>query len=161
MPLVFRAGATTAPPPRRTETEVDAWAHCIDPRCEGYGQQPVKGIRELVEHTIASRTGETNTVWANVVENTNEYLRFARDTDVPCPVCSRDREITAQERPTYPIITGFPQDGLLSAPKYNPEVRNTEADQQQAAEMAQMRKELAELRGMLTAKQEPESDAVG
>lgn len=147
MPIRFAPGVKSTPPPNISESVVDGWAHCEDARCQGYGQQPVKVIRELVERTIGSRGGDG--IFVNVVENTNEYLRFSDEGDVACPHCHKDRAVTLQSRPTYPPITGFPQDGLLQSGPYDPSIRNTKADEAQAAEMAQMRKDMAELRAQI------------
>ncbi len=144
-----------APPPNIRETPVPAFAHCNDARCPGYGQQPVQGVLTVVEHTVASRGGDG--IFAGVVENTNEYLRFENPADIACGACGKDRMVTQQERPVIPMITGHPQDGLLGGLKFDPNITNSPADQQHAAEMAEMRKQMAEMRALLEGK----SDAVG
>lgn len=147
MPLVFAPGGRTTPPPNIREDVVDAWAHCNNPRCEGYGQRPVRAVRTIVEHTVGSRGGDG--IFAMVVENTNEYLRFADETEIPCEHCGRERSVTLQERPEIPVLSGFPQDGLLGAAKFDPAIKFTVEDQAHAEEMAEMRREMAELKAML------------
>lgn len=146
-----------APPPNIREETVDAYAHCNDPRCGGYGQQPVQGTLTVVEHTIASRGGDS--IFANLVENTNEYLRFQDPADILCGSCGKDRMITRQERPVIPMITGFPQDGLLGGLKFDANITNSPADQKHAEEMAEMRKEMAAMRALIADK--GGTDAVG
>lgn len=156
MPLVFQPGGRTTPPPRMTETVVDAWAHCGNPRCEGYGQQPVAGVHTVVEHTIGSRGGDG--IFMNIVENTNEYLRFALNgcdsdgnsdpaepNDIPCEHCGADREITLQQRPVYQGLSGFPQNGLLQVAGFDPRVQNSQADEAAALASAEQNKRMAEL----------------
>lgn len=126
-----------APPPRITETTVDAWAHCNDARCPGYGQQPVTGVHVLVEHSVASRGGDG--IFASVIENSHEYLRFEDPDEIHCEHCSRTREITRQVRPTYQKLSGFPQDGLLHSPDFDPSVRHSKDDERFAAQEARMR----------------------
>jgi hypothetical protein len=143
--------AVQSPPPNITTSTVDAWAHCKDARCPGYGQKPVTALKELVEWTglALGAGGPGSTALAQIVERSVEYVRFEDPEDVPCPTCGKDREVSLQERPVYPVITGFPQMGLLEAPAFNPDVRNTPADEAHAAEMAEMRKQMAELKAML------------
>jgi hypothetical protein len=143
MPLYFAPGGDRTPPHNSTETVVDAWAHCGDARCRGYGQQRVKGVRTVVEHTIGSRGGDG--IFVNIVENSYEYLRFADPEDGTCVQCGKPREVSLQERPVYQGLSGFPQHGLLNTPAFDPNVRNTQADERAAAEMAELRKQIAEL----------------
>lgn len=138
---------STQIPPRVTESTVEAWAHCSNPRCSGNGQQAVPGVRELIEYTIGSRGGDG--IFVQLVENSTERVRFADADDVPCEVCGGEREISEQRRPVIPMLSGFPQDGLLGAPKFDPSVRNTEADQAAAEAAAAQAKEIAELKAMV------------
>jgi len=143
MPLIFAPGGGQTPAPNTIETNVTGWAHCGDARCPGYGQKPAEGIRTIVEHTIGSRGGDG--IFVNIVENTNEYLRFSDSADIACPDCGKDREISLQERPVYPVITGFPQLGLLQTPQFDPSVRNTKADEDAALAQAEQNKRMVEL----------------
>lgn len=148
MPLYFAPGGDRTPPHNVAETVVDAWAHCGDARCRGYGQQRVKGVRTIVEHTIGSRGGDG--IFVNIVENSHEYLRFDAPEDIPCDQCGHDREISLQERPVYQGLSGFPQNGLLTVPAFDPNVRNTPADEKAASEMAELRKQIADLTALVT-----------
>lgn len=144
MPVLPRMRSQQLPGPNVNESLEEGFAHCVNARCDGYGQEPVMVVRTVVEHTVGSRGGDG--IFSNVVENTNEYLRLADEADIPCPSCSKDRDVSLQERPVYPIITGFPQDGLLNVKGFDPNVRNVQADEAMAAEVADLRRELAELR---------------
>jgi hypothetical protein len=159
MPLYFAPGGRHTPPPHVKETVVEAFAHCEDPYCAGYGQKPVHGVRTVVEHTIGSRGGDG--IFAQIVENTNEYLRFEDPADVPCASCGKDRAISLQARPVYPNVSGFPQTGLLNAPAFDSNVRNTAADEKAATEMAEMRARMVEMAEQLAALKGPPDDAVG
>jgi hypothetical protein len=116
------------PAPVVSEVVVDALAHCLNPRCEGYGQTPVKAIRQTVETLFISELPLGT-------ENSYVHLRFVDDADVACPHCGRARAVTEQERPIYEPLSGFAQDELITrAPKFDPNKVNTEADFR-AAEM--------------------------
>jgi hypothetical protein len=136
-------------PPRVTETNVEAWAHCSNPRCSGNGQQAVSGVRVLSEYTIGSRGGDG--IFVQLVENSSEYVRFADPDEVECGVCGGAREISEQRRPVIPIISGFPQDGLLGAPKFDPSLKFSDADQAASEAAAAQAKEIAELKATVAA----------
>lgn len=130
-----------------TEQTVDAFAHCINFVCPGYSQEPVKGVKTVRSANLNSRGGDG--ALGMVIENTWEYLRFADPDKVPCPHCSSDREIALQSRPTYQNLSGFAQNGLVEVAKFDPGVRNTKADEQQAAEMAKANAQIAELKAQM------------
>ena len=73
--------------------EVDAFAHCGVPICDGHEQQPVKGVIEEIGVTFIERGGDLGGY-----ENTHSYLNFASEEDRACPSCGRDREISVQAR---------------------------------------------------------------
>lgn len=137
-------GQKHAPPFTSAETPAEAWAHCPDPRCEGSEQVRVQAIKTVTEASYQALGGE----WP-FTQNSWETYRVADQADELCG-CGRTREVTNQERPVYQALSGFAQDGLLHSKKFNPQVANTEADERQAAEMAQMRKDMAEQAILLT-----------
>lgn len=94
--------------PRTHTTEITAWAHCRDPRCPGYTQAEVQGFRDEVEFTYVDNGGDSPGV-----ERSSVYIRFADQTDVPCPECKQTREVTDQKRRVYQPLSGHAQDGLL------------------------------------------------
>lgn len=110
------------PAPVVSEVMVDALAHCLNPRCEGYGQSPVKAIRQTVETLFISELPLGT-------ENSYVHLRFAVEAETPCPHCGRARAVTEQERPSYDALSGFAQDELITrAPKFDPGKVNTVED---------------------------------
>lgn len=145
--------AVLTPPPRIHVTEVDGFAHCRDALCAGNAQEPVRAVVTLTEWTIASRGGKG--VLANVVENSTEDVQFADAADSACSVCGKSREVVLKERPTYQRLSGFPQDGLIQLQQrgiqFDPNVRNTEADQAAAEAQAKSDARIAELEAKLDA----------
>jgi hypothetical protein len=85
--------------PTVTAAPIRAFAHCPDVSCPGSAQEPVDGIRELVEETIGERGGDGPFV--GVIEKSTVYIRFADSADAACSECDKTREITDQERPNY------------------------------------------------------------
>jgi hypothetical protein len=126
-----------------TEETVDGFAHCIDFVCPGYGQEPVKAVKTIRHDTVGDRGGDG--ALAMVVENTWEYLRFDDPEKVQCPHCGKAREVALQARPTYQNLSGFAQNGLVQVAKFDANVRNTPADEAQAAEQAASNVRIAEL----------------
>jgi hypothetical protein len=110
--VAFAPGvAKYVPPPTITQATVEAFAHCTDPRCKGVAQEVVQAVQETTEWTFASRGGGDDpggmgNLFLNMVENSQTSLRFADLTDMPCPVCSRPRELSADPRPVYQIQVG-------------------------------------------------------
>lgn len=120
-----------------TTTELQAYAHCRDPRCAGTEQQPVPALRHLSEWTYVENGGNMPGT-----ERSIAILAFADEpTDAPCPTCSKPRELSEQERPYYTPLSGHRQDGLLH-------VKNFDASQQPAgndAVIAQLMAQVAQL----------------
>jgi hypothetical protein len=85
--------------PTITEAPIRAFAHCSDVECAGSAQQPVDGVRRLVEETIGERGGDGPFV--GVIEKSTPYVLFADPEDASCETCGGPREITDQERPNY------------------------------------------------------------
>lgn len=94
--------------PRTLTATIDAYAHCPDPRCPGYSQQPVKAVQSTVEHTYVDSGGDMPGV-----EKSQVYLAFEEQTDETCPDCGRQREVTDQKRKTYGALSGHDPNGLL------------------------------------------------
>jgi hypothetical protein len=94
--------------PRVTDQEITGYAHCPDPRCDGYRQEQVPAIRQVVEHTYADSGGDMPGV-----EKSQVYIRFVDDSQSLCG-CGREREVTDQQRIVYQPLSGHAQDGLLA-----------------------------------------------
>lgn len=129
--------------PTITEEKVPAYAHCINFVCPGYAQEEVLGLRTVRSESIGDRGGDG--ALAMVVENTWLYMSFANPEQRPCPHCGKDREIALDARPTYQNLSGFAQNGLLEVAKFDPNVRNTKADEEQAAQLAAANAAIAEM----------------
>jgi hypothetical protein len=110
--MAFAPGvAKYVPPPTISEATVEAFAHCTDPRCKGVAQEIVQAVQETTEWTFASRGGGDDpggmgNLFLQMVENSQTSLRFADLTDMPCPVCSKPRELSPDPRPVYQIQVG-------------------------------------------------------
>lgn len=145
-------GMGTGPAVRITETRIRALAHCSNPLCEGNRQEEVDAIAQLVEETYGMRDRQPSmgapdltSPLVNLVENSHEMLRFAREEDAPCPVCSGPRELTRQVRPRYERLSDVAPDKLLQFRRQGLSSADVLA---QAAEKSD---EVAELRGKVDA----------
>lgn len=134
MPTGWIPGMGNLPSPSVTESEVDAFAHCGNPVCPGYGQQPVKAVKTLVERSYQSSGGD----WA-FTESSSEHLRFADEDERACEHCGLGRMVTLQKRPVYQPLSGHPQNGLLAVKRFDPQRGNTAVDEKAAAEAAELR----------------------
>ena len=101
--------------PAVTDTEIDGFAHCGQPRCPGSSQQPVKAVRRETFHTYRERGGN-----APGVESSFVTLSFADPSERDCPACGRAREVTDQARKTYAPLSGHDPMGLLGAQRFDP-----------------------------------------
>jgi hypothetical protein len=100
--------------PTLTETPVDAYAHCVEPRCQGTNQEPVKAIRKETAHTYRERGGDMPGIEASWV-----VLAFENEDEINCPHCGRTRELSVEQRKTYAALSGHDPMGLLGAPKFD------------------------------------------
>lgn len=137
--------------PRITRNPVVAYAHCTNMLCEGYSQVQVSAVMELSEVTIGERDPKAG-IFAPIVETSWQDLAWADGEDARCEHCHGTRELSATPRPTYQSISGHPQDGLLTMRGgFDPNTRNTEADQQAAAALAEQTRQMAEMREQIAA----------
>lgn len=126
-----------------TTTELQAYAHCRDPRCAGTEQQPVPALRHLSEWTYVENGGNMPGT-----ERSTAILAFADEpTDAPCPTCSKPRELSEQERPYYTPLSGHRQDGLLHVKSFDasqqPPAGNDAVIAQLMAQVAQLSAHIA------------------
>lgn len=98
--------------PRISEVEITAFAHCPNPRCEGYTQREVPAISRTVEHTYVEKGGDMPGV-----ETSQVYIHPC-DEEL-CPSCGKTCEITDQRRVRYDNLSGHDPNGLLA---YTPPV---------------------------------------
>lgn len=101
--------------PTITQEAVTAYAHCVQPRCQGYQQQEVEAVREEAGFTYAERGGDLPGTEASFVS-----LRFADDDKAPCPHCGGHRDLSLTARRQYPAVSGFDPNGLLDIQPYDP-----------------------------------------
>lgn len=141
--------------PTITETRARAFAFCRNPYCAGYNGSEVDVVREE-RSTTHKELGGKGTI-LNGVESSTIDLRFADPEDAACPGCSVPRELSPSPRPSYEPLSGFPQDGLLSAPKFDPDRQEESRDERTAnleAELAKTQAQLAEVLAALKTKPE-------
>jgi hypothetical protein len=109
-----------------TRTEVELYAHCSqqldaagtlayddrgqpygDERCEGYRQQRVRAIRELIEFSYLDGGADPSDPVARMVERGVERFDWIdRERDAPCPYCGVERVLSDQQRPAYASLGG-------------------------------------------------------
>lgn len=129
--------------PKITPIAAVAYAHCCDMLCEGYSQAEVEAVRTLFERTIGESDPKAG-IFAPIVETSWEDLEFADPADAVCEHCGATREISAAPRPSYQHF-GFARDALVKMPKFDANVRNTEADEAAATAAAEQNRRLAEM----------------
>jgi hypothetical protein len=128
---------------------IQAYAHCHNPLCVGYGQESVDAVKITTSKTgadfgadgPAARLVETS--WDEIVLPLEAEQSPQADPARTCGHCGQPREVTTQERPSYDPLSGFDPMGLVNsqaAGGFNPSVVNTEQDAQIAAMQAQIAK---------------------
>jgi hypothetical protein len=132
--------------PTITEKPVEAYAHCNNALCPGYGQEKVKAVEEVTEWTFVDNGGDIPGV-----ERSRSLLKFASDDDISCGTCGRERELSKDPRRNYENLSGFDPMGLINGkvPGFNPAVVNTEADARVAELEAQIARQGAMLEQLL------------
>lgn len=140
--------------PTITTTPVQGYAHCRDSTCPGNEQEQVQALREQAD--LYYKEWDPDGVPG--VMNSTFMIKFADPDDVACPHCDASREVTDQPRPVYPVMTSqldgvkttdqrflldLKKKGLILTP--GEKVHGGD----DSAELAEMRRELAELRGFV------------
>lgn len=141
--------------PTITQQTVEGYAHCRDSLCPGNEQELVHAVRELSE--LYYKEWDPDGV-PGVMNSTVRFM-FADPGDVACPHCGQNREVTDQERPVYPVMTSqldgvkttdqrflleLQKKGLILAP--GEQLQNGGGE---SSEVAELRRQVAELTGML------------
>lgn len=130
--------------PTIAEMPIKAYAHCIDARCPGHEQEQVEAIRKEDSFTYAERGGNLGGT-----ENSFVRVRFADESESTCRQCGRIRELSETPRRKYDgSLSGHDPMGLLDVEPFDP-AKQPATDV--VAERDQLREEVAELRGMMTA----------
>jgi hypothetical protein len=134
--------------PATTDKVIDAYASCRDGRCAGYKQQPVKAVETLIEFSYVDLGGDIPGI-----ERSTTLIRFADETDEPCPYCGEPRLVADQVRPIYPNISGIPQDALLAIGRDSERVRDLMLESaKRDTEIAELRAQVAALVGELASR---------
>jgi len=181
--------------PNIIREEVQGFAHCMqfldelgevsrpgplgetmtDEKCPGYAQQRVPIIREVVEHLYGDYGAGSELTGAGRsgydVYYSTEHLQWADPEQAPCPHCGVPRELSTQERPSYPRLSGQPQDQLLRFKREEREAAVSTANAMQSMastladrsaqdeRIAALEKELAEVRGDVKPARKPAAKA--
>lgn len=97
------------------ETPIQAFAHCINPRCPGHNQEELEVTRTETSHAYRDRGGDMPGIEAS-------FVTFQlSEEDAPCPHCGRDREVSDQPRRTYAPLSGHDPMGLLQVNQFDPQ----------------------------------------
>jgi hypothetical protein len=88
--------------PRVREEQASAFAHCVDPLCDGMAQQPVDVVRTTTELTCRDLGGDSN-----LVERSATTVRLVDESLAACPSCGGHRDVTEQKRPQYAPLSGL------------------------------------------------------
>jgi len=118
-----------------TETTVDGFVSCMDPRCPGHKQRPVQVRQRKQEFSYRELGGD-------LPGNERESIDTVQE-DERCPDCGKAQVYSDQERPEYAQISGQDQLALLNL---------NQSGQIRDQQMAQLKadKELAEMRAKQT-----------
>lgn len=89
-------------------------AHCRNPCCDGQAQERIDGVIEIVEILYVDLLGESGSrdPRHNMVDRSSTHVRAVHESDMRCPVCGGERELTTQVRPVYSPLSGYRQDYL-------------------------------------------------
>lgn len=143
--------------PTITETPIQGYAHCRNPRCPGSRQEQVDVVRVEDSFTFVERGGDLPGY-----ENSNVRFRFTDEDQSPCPNCGQHRDVTDTARPSYEALSGYDQSGLLdievteNGSRFDPAKQaelQTQASDKLAQENAELRERLAKLEGYMMGKQ--------
>lgn len=96
--------------PTTTDTPIDGYAHCLNPRCQGYAQEQVKALHRETFYTFADLGGDANMPG---YERSTVSYHFADDSEAQCPTCEGPREVTPSPRTQYQNLSGKDPNGLL------------------------------------------------
>lgn len=134
--------------PTVTETPIDGYAHCTQPRCRGNQQEPVKALRVDTSTTYVELGGDMPGV-----ERSHVQFRFADPELIKCPFCGTDREVTDQARISYAPLSGHDPLGLLDVRPFDPrlqrEIVQEAREQGVDPEKEQLREQNEYLQGVL------------
>lgn len=121
-----------------TETPVEGYVSCRDPRCPGYTPRQQTVLRRKQEFPYRELGGD-------LPGNEREAVDTVQ-TPEPCPVCDGPQVTFEGERPEYAMISGQDPLALLNL-NQSGQIRDVQNENLQAAkELAEMRAAVAEMR---------------
>ena len=124
-----------------TETPVQGWVSCRDPRCSGYKERETTVHRRKQEFTYRELGGD-------LPGNEREAVDVVQG-DEQCEVCGGPQVWFDEMRPEYAPISGQDQLALLNL-NQSGQIRDVQmANLESAKDLAQMRAEMAEMRAEL------------
>lgn len=161
--------------PTITQKPVQGYAHCPDSLCPGNEQAPVQAILEQSDRTYKEWSDGSGLPPMPGVENTTYRLRFLNDgqedrpDETACEHCGRMLELSDQQRPVYPVLVSAlgavdtDQRLLLKLAQLDKIKAPGQDGGSQSDEVAELRREIAELRGFMAgqnaANQQPAAPA--
>jgi hypothetical protein len=137
--------------PTVTEIQVDGYVSCIDPRCPGYEQRPVRVVERTVSFTYQDNGGDGAIPQTAIERATVDIVQ----TDATCEHCGKPVIFAAVERPEYAPVSGQDPLEILSINQQT-QIRDVQTKNlQTAVEAAELRAQLAE-QGKLLAEMQAE-----
>ena len=134
-----------------TEIQVDGYVSCIDPRCPGYEQRPVRVVERTVSFTYQDNGGDGAIPQTAIERATVDIVQ----TDATCEHCGKPVIFAAVERPEYAPVSGQDPLEILSINQQT-QIRDVQTKNlQTAVEAAELRAQLAE-QGKLLAEMQAE-----
>ena len=124
--------------PTVTEIEVDGYVSCVDPRCAGYEQRPVKVLERTVSFTYQDNGGDGAIPQTAIERSTIDIVQ----TDATCEHCGKPVIFSSTEHIEYAAVSGQDPLEILSISQQT-QIRDAQTKNLETA------KETAELRAML------------
>ncbi len=126
--------------PLVTEQTVPGYVSCRNPLCAGAKEREMPVVRRKQEFRyIEDLKGDIPGVEREAID--------VVQTDEPCPVCDGPQVFSDQPRPEYAPISGQDPLALVKHLTQTGEIKDTQlAQAQQAATLAELRAELAEIK---------------
>ena len=124
-----------------TEIQVDGYVSCIDPRCPGYEQRPVRVVERTVSFTYQDNGGDGAIPQTAIERATVDIVQ----TDATCEHCGKPGIFAAVERPEYAPVSGQDPLEILSINQQT-QIRDVQTKNlETAVEAAELKAQLAQL----------------
>jgi len=134
-----------------TETPVNGFISCIDPRCAGYEQKPVEVVLRTVAFSYQDNGGDGAVPQTAIERETVAIVQ----TDEPCEHCGKPTIRAQFERPEYAPVSGQDPLELLSINQQT-QIRDVQTKNLETAKDAAELKALIALQGQKLAEMEAE-----